>query len=261
MKKILTILAMIGGLAVGKAAVTYNIVGENITGENTGENNLYLGFYSASEVSTKSVLINLGTSADVRNGLSLNLSANAALSGTFGADWFNNSQVYWSVIGYDGGYAQYGSFYVARPSIQPLLQTDVLGSTALTDDQYWGLSDKVGALTVAHNTGAAVLSSVIGSAGNTHQISVVDNAPATFSGMADANFSTFTSAVYEQVIGGLSIQQFTFNGVNSFPTVDGAFAGISQLNGVVNVVPEPSTYALLGLGGVLLFTAYRRKAA
>jgi hypothetical protein len=261
MKKIFTILAMIGGLAVGKAAVTYNIVGENINGGNTGENNLYLGFYAASEVSTKSVLINLGTSADVRNGLSLNLSANAALSGTFGADWFNNSQVYWSVIGYDGGYGEYGSFYVGRPSNQPLLETDVLGSTALTEDQYWTISGKVGALTTAHTADAAVLSSVIGSAGNTHQISVVDNSSVTFSGMADSNFSTFTSAVYDQVIGGLSIQKFTYNGVDSFPTVDGAFAGISQLNGVVNVVPEPSTYALIGLGGMLLFIAYRRKAA
>jgi hypothetical protein len=252
MKKIFTILTIIGGLGVGQASTAYNI---------GGENNLYLGFYAAPEVSTKSVLINLGTSSDVRNGLSLNLSANAALRSAFGADWFNNSQVYWSVIGYDGNYSELGSFYVGRPSNQPLLETDVLGSTALNEDQYFAISDKVGALTTAHNAVAADLSSVIGSAGNSHQISVVDNSPVTFSGMADSNFSTFTSAVYDQVIGGLSIQQFTFNGVNSFPTVDGAFARVSQLNGVVNVVPEPSTYALIGLGGMLLFTAYRRKAA
>ena len=243
---------MIGGLGVGQASTAYNI---------GGENNLYLGFYSASQVSTKSVLINLGTSSDVRNGLSLNLSANAALSDAFGADWFNNSQVYWSVIGYDGNYGENGSFYVGRPSNQPLLQTDILGSTALTEDQYYAISDKVLALTTAHNAGAADLSSVIGSAGNTHQISVVDNSPVTFSGMADANFSTFTSAVYEQVIGGLSIQQFAYDGVSSFPTIDGAFARVTQLNGVVSVVPEPSTYALIGLGGMLLFIAYRRKAA
>jgi hypothetical protein len=253
MKKILTLLALMSGLAVGKAATTYNI---------GGENNLYLGFYSASEVGTKSVLINLGTSADVFNGLSLDLSANTALSGAFGANWFNNSQVYWSLIGYDGSYGGYGNFYVGRPTIQPLLQTDVLGSTALTEDQYWTLSDKVGALTTAHNAGAADLSFITGSTGNDHQISVVDNSPVTFSGMADANFSTFTSAVYEQVTGGLSIQQFAYDGASSFPTTfDGTFGGVTQINGVVTVVPEPSTYALFGLGALLLTVACRRKVA
>ena len=270
MKKTLAILALISGLAVGNAAVTYNISGENITGGNTGENSLYLGFYAADEVSTRSVLINLGTSANVFREFTLDLSsASSVLSTTFEKAgqprWFENSQVYWGLIGYDGGYGGYGHVYAGRPTIQPLLQTDVNGSTALTEDHYWSLSDQIGALTTAHTAGLAEMSTVMSagnSAANTHQISVVDNSPVTFKGVADANFRTFTSPVYEQVISGLSIQQFAYDGVSSFPTAfDGTFGGVSQLNGVITVVPEPSTYALLGFGGLLLFIAYRRRVS
>ncbi|NDC37442.1 MAG: PEP-CTERM sorting domain-containing protein [Proteobacteria bacterium] len=253
MKKTLLLLSLIGGLASASAA-TYNISDQ--------DNNLFLGFYAADEVSTKSVLINLGTSADVFKGFTLDLSsASSALSSAYGTNWFNNSQVYWGLIGYDGAYGNYGSVYVARPTIQPLLNTDVLGSTALTEDQYWTLSDKIGALVNAHNAGAAVFSQVLGSAGNTHQISIMDNGGSTFNVLANANFSSFTSAVYEQITGGLSIQQFTYDGSSSFPTAfDGTFGNITQAGGVITVVPEPSTYALLGLGGLLLIMAYRRRA-
>lgn len=244
MKKKL-LLSLLLSVVAGAQAETYAIRGENITGANTGENNLYLGFYSASELSTKSVLINLGTSVNVGTGFDLDLRGVGALTSNYGINWFNSAQVYWSLIGYDGGYGGYGNFYVGRPSTMPLLQTDISGSTALTEDQYYALSDKVGSLTTAHDALAADRSSVIGSSGNTHSISVVDNSPVAFSGMADANFSSFTTAVYEQITGGLSIQQFTFDGVGSFPTTSGAFSGVTQSNGIISFKPlvtPPSSY-------------------
>jgi len=253
MKKTLLLLSLIAGLASASAA-TYNITDQ--------DNNLFLGFYAADEVATKSVLINLGSSADVSRGLTLDLSsASSALSSAYGANWFNNSQVYWGLIGYDGAYGEYGSVYVARPTVQPLLNTDVLGSTTLNEDQYWTLSDKVGALINAHSVGAAVYSTILGSAGNTHGISIVDNGGSSFNFVAGANYSTFTSSAYEQINGGLSIQQFTYDGSSSFPTTfEGTFGNITQLNGVITVVPEPSTYALLGFGALMLIMAYRRRA-
>ena len=225
------ILTCLLGILATASAETYNISDQ--------DNNLFLGFYAADEVNPKSVLINLGTSADVSRGFTLDLSsASSALSTTYGTNWFNNSQVYWGLIGYDGELYQNGSFYVARPTSQPLLK-NANDSTTLNEDNYFTLSDQVGTLITAHTAGAAEYSTVLGSAGNTHQISSVDNINlTTFAVVANNSYNTFTSTVYDQVGSGLSIQQFTYDGAgSSFPTVettgDRGFASILQSNGII----------------------------
>jgi autotransporter-associated beta strand protein len=242
MKSQLTLISLLGILATVTAnPVTYNIGNKH--------NNLYLGFYAADEVATKSVLINLGTSADVFNGFTLNLSgASSALSTTYGTDWFSNQQVYWGLIGYDGDSSTtISSLYVARPTLAGRLLENSGDSTTLTSGNRSTLSGKVSALITAHTTGAAVQSSVLGSAGNTHGISVVDNSGTTFAAQAESSFGVFNSPVYEQVFGGgLSIQQFTRSG-SLFPTAfEGTFANITQSNGIVSfksLVTPPSAYS------------------
>jgi hypothetical protein len=255
MKKTLAILAMMSGLAVGNAATIYNI------GQ---ENSFYLGFYAADEVSTKSVIVNLGTSANVFSGISLNQSGLASvLSSTYGSGWYNDSQVFWSAFGYNGNYGESGNMFVARDAGQPILQTSVMGSTALSDEQYYGYSDGIGAVLSEHTAGAAVLSYVTGSTGHQHQFSVMDNSSVSFSGKADSAWGVFTSPVYAQVTSNLSVQEFANDGSGSFQTVGSGPSTtiqVQNVNGIISVVPEPSTYALLGFGGLLLFIAYRRKA-
>jgi hypothetical protein len=254
MKKTLFLLSLIGGFAAANAA-TYNI--------SDLDNRMYLGFYAADTVSTKSVLINLGTSSDVFNGLTLDFSsASSALSSTYGANWFNNAEVYWGLIGYDGAYGSDGSVYAAREAGQPLLESGFINGTSLSYDNYYSIVDNVQALIPAHTAGGATLSTIVGSTGNTHGISVVDNSSVSFNGLAEQNYGTFTSAVYGQVLNGLNIQRFTFDGSSLFATTgEGIYGVISQQNGVVTVVPEPTTYALFGFGALLLVLAYRRKVS
>jgi hypothetical protein len=256
MKKTLLILALSAGLSVVKAD-TYDI------GQ---QNSFYLGFYAADEVSTRSVIVNLGRSADVFNGISLNQGGLASvLSTTYGASWYNNPQVFWSAFGYNGNYGEYGNVFVGRAASQPLLETSVLGSTALTEDQYWSYSDQIGAVLASHTSGGAELSYVTGSTGHQHQFSVVDNSPVSFSGKADRAWSLFTSPVYAQVTQNMSVQEFQDNGSGSFETVTlvcpSTSASIQTTGGVVSVVPEPSTYALTGIAALLFVVLYRRKKA
>lgn len=234
MKMKLIIVAFLGLIATSFAN-TYNFT--------SGDNSLFLGFYAAKEVSTKSVLINLGPSAGVSTGFTLDLGgASSALSSAYGTDWFNNSQVFWGLIGYDGAYTEdgsppYESAYASRPASLPLLRTG--GGTFLTEDSYTTLVDYVSPLVTAHNAGNATLSTVLGSAGNTHQISILDNSSVSFSGIAEKNFYTFNSAVSAQVLGALTAQQFTFDGISKFPTVptpgDRGFASILQSNGIITI--------------------------
>lgn len=252
MKKTFLALALAAGLVSAKAD-TYNI-GDG--------NSLYLGFYAADEVSTRSVIVNLGRSADVFNGISLNQSAlGSVLSSTYGAGWFNNSQVFYSLFGYNGNYGEYGNVYVGRDSTQPVLQTSVMGDTSLNDDKYYAYSDAIGTVLANHQSGGAELSYVTGSTGHVHQFSVVDNSPVSFSGRADRAWNLFTSPVYAQVVSNLSIQEFVYDGSVFETTQSGSSTTVYVQNtgGVVSVVPEPSTYALIGIAALLFVVAYRRK--
>jgi hypothetical protein len=252
MKKILLILALIGGLATSNAA-TYTI------SDNAIDDRLYLGFFSEASGILKSVLINLGTSADVFRGFTLDFSsASSALSTAYGASWFNNPEVFWGLIGYDGVYGDNGSAYASRQSGSALLRS--AGGTYLEEEGYVTVLDNVQSLIPAHTAGSATLSTIVGSRGNTHGVSVVDNNNSTtFNGVADAKYGAFTAVPYGQVVNGLNIQQFTLAGSRYQTAFDGTFGVITQQNGIITVVPEPTTYALLGLGVLMVILAYRRR--
>jgi hypothetical protein len=255
--KYLALVALLGGIAVGNSSTVTNNIGQG--------NSFYLGFYAADEVSTRSVIVNLGTSADVFSGISLIQSGlSSVLSTTYGSGWHANSQVFWSAFGYNGSYGDYGNMFAARDAGQPILQTSVMGDTALNDDQYWAYSDAIATVLTEHTSGGAVLSYVTGSTGHQHQFSVMENSATTFSGKADTAWGTFTSPVYAQVTKNLNVQEFAYDGSTLFNTLQSGpstTVSIQTTDGVISVVPEPSTYALLGFGGLLLLIAYRRKSA
>jgi len=254
MKKTLLILAVAAGFASAKAD-TYNI-GDG--------NSLYLGFYAANEVSTKSVIVNLGRTGDALKGITLNQSGLASvLSSTYGASWYNNSQVYYSLFGYKGSYGEYGNVVAARPSSSAPLQTSVSGSTSISEDSYWLFSDNMTAVLGAHQSGASERSYVTGSTGHSHEFSVVDNSSVTFSGMAEDSWGIFTSPVTSQVTGNMSIQEYDYNDAGSFINVSypTATAPRASVAGGVISVPEPSTYALMGIAALLFVVAYRRRTA
>jgi hypothetical protein len=252
MKKTLLFLVLAAGIASSKAD-TYNI---------GAENSFYLGFYADDAVSTRSVIVNLGNSTNVFAGISLDQSGLASvLATTYGANWYNNSDVRWGAFGYNGAYGNGGNAFVGRNSSLSNLITGPGGRTSLNEEQYYTFLDYASALFAAHNNAGADKSYVTGSTGHQHQFSVVDNSSTSFSGIADDAWTIFSSAVYAPVTSNLKVTEYngtTFGTVGSGPA---AAASIESTGGVVSVVPEPSTYALIGIAALLFVVAYRRKTA
>jgi hypothetical protein len=253
MKKLLLVLALVAGVSSSRAD-TYNI----------GEaNSFYVGFYAHEDVSSDSVIFNLGRSADVFAGISLNQpELGTVLSSTFGSDWYTNPSVYMGAFGYNGIKSATGNLFVGLESGQPLLQNS-MESTTLTRGDNNTYKDGIGAVMASHTSGASVRGYVTGSTGHLHQFSIMDNSETSFNGMSDVGWNIFSTAVYAQVTSLLSVQEFAYNG-SGFATVSSGPSTTVQIQtsgGSVSVVPEPSTYALMGIAMLFLVVAYRRKTA
>lgn len=248
MKKTLLSLTFALSVAASQAA-TYNI-GDT--------NNIYLGFYSADAVSTKSLLINLGTRQNVISGFNLDFSsASSIIAQTYGSSWFSSSDVYWSVIGYSAN----ANVWAGKADAAGDLQSTALGATTLSGSKYSSIVTAINNLMTESVNGTATYDTIT-SGGNTYQASVVDNSASSFSGYAGkaSPWGTFTQSVITPLgVGGLDIQEWTKSGSSYIN--QSTIGVITQSGGVISVVPEPSTYAMMGVGALLLIVAYRRKTA
>jgi hypothetical protein len=248
MKKTLLALTFAMSVAASQAA-TFNI------GDSS---NLYLGFYSADSVSTKSLLINMGTRANVLSGFSLDFSgANSILAQTYGSTWYSSSDVYWSVIGYSAN----ANVWTGKAVAAGDLQSTAGGATTLSGSKYSSIVTAVNNLMTESVNGTATYATIT-SGGNTYQASVVDNSASSFSGYAGkaSPWNAFTQSVITPLsVGGLDIQEWTKSGSSYINQT--TIGTVTQSGGVISVVPEPSTYALMGVGALLLIVAYRRKTA
>jgi autotransporter-associated beta strand protein len=174
-------------------------------------NNLYLGFYSADSVSTKSILINLGTRANVLSGFNLDFSnASSIIAQTYGSGWFSSADVYWSVIGYSAG----ANVWTGKADAAGDLQSTAGGATTLSGSKYSSIVTAVNNLMVTSTeAGATRTSATIGT--NTYGISIVDNSASSFSGYAGkaSPWNAFTQSVITPLAtGGLDIQEWTKSG-------------------------------------------------
>jgi hypothetical protein len=255
MKKTLLALTFAISVAATQAA-TYNI---------GDANNIYLGFYAADSVSTKSTLINLGTRANVFAGFNLDFSsASSIISQTYGSSWFTSPDVYWSVIGLNPG----SNVWVGKADAAgPLTRSSGSQNISVAGGDYAKIVNGVNNI-MTDATGPGSSRTTVTSGANTYQVSVVDNSPSSFSTYAANQWGVFRESVITPVntanagtsaLGGIDIQQWGFNG--TLYTNQTTFGMVTQTGGVISVVPEPGTYALFGIGALILIVAYRRKTA
>ena len=246
-KTILAALAIAGFAAVNNAkAVTF------------ATNDAVMFFYIQQSASSSTPGYNTNVAIDLGNlrgygvGQTSTFTYNdlSIVSSTFGTNWYNNADLFVGVI----------------------QATTSSALTSFADGQYTAM--QVNRIFSKQNTvitqlRKGTISSINGSAATAMPINQGPGIAANYnlyddpSQTIDPNQTYFNGYIGGQlgqsmIGGGQDIALYTYNATANDGTQIGAVS--ISASGDVTVVPEPSTYALIGLGALLLVVAYRRKS-
>ncbi|MEI6323232.1 MAG: PEP-CTERM sorting domain-containing protein [bacterium] len=257
-KQLLTAAIALTGLAAFSNA--------NAVGYTPGDALLFFTAQTGVSNSGKNIQIDLGdlTSSSFSS-FSLSSSAlSAVLDATYGAGWASNDKVSWGLIG--------------SPQVNAVDLTGfglTLGTTGSNVGQpldFYSVSTIGSAVDPMYGAGTGVTGvsqgTITDSLGHSHYYSIYDNTIQSSASANDANGFGFFSGTLSGAITG-----FSSNAIVAYTTADDGSGtpiiasktttgSFSVSGGQINVsaVPEPGTYALFGLGALLLVIASRRKS-
>jgi hypothetical protein len=246
---------------MGFAAMT-NISAAQLTSINTyNQGDLLIGITANGAAGSTDLLVNLGSSLTALNGGYFDISS--ALTSTYGANWATLSgtnQLKWGVVSasYDADADTYTSFASAAYN---------QGATVFGEEFHYN------AFGAFANTVDLVSTGFVSGTkfGGASRIAASFEGSWTKVGSDNGNAGVDTFSFFSAPVSSL----YSINAGNGenwldiYSTVNGggmstySFVNTIALesNGQVTVVPEPSTYALLGFGALLLLIAYRRSNA
>ena len=261
MAALLALAVLVLGHTSARAALTYS------------DGDLLLGF-RLSTGNHDAFLINLGSASQFTGlapGATLTFGSistyGADLTAQFGAGWNTRSDLYWGVFGADSAglvtiYASkartvVGTQATAWPTASQSVRNLTQAGIVTVENAFINASTTLGTTTTGSSTTVSTADAGFqtGAAGGRYYSAVATN----------PDFST------SSVLGGAGIEG-SFSGtkvldlfaINSTSGTSTPALGRFTINGsgVVSFVPEPSTYMLFGIAGVILIAyARRRKAA
>jgi|GEM_PF-1953795 len=218
-----------------------------------GTQDVFLGVEDSSGGTQANLVINLGNWSNINslNGTSIS----SDLSQVFGSSYGSNASLSYGIFGALGA-----GFEVSAAS------TGAFGSG--TDGQNapnkeWSLSPQGTALANFRTQVRSAAAGSLASSGTTLNGVYMSSGDSTsWSAYASGSRSVFGDGNWGSIETGLGSALDMYVVVAGNPNQNGAY--INQqvtlgANGTINVVPEPSTYALFGFGALLLVIAYRRK--
>jgi hypothetical protein len=234
--------------------------------------NLVLGFRAevGSTGDLKNVVIDLGAASDIitdtRNTYDLS-GVGSILSTTYGANWFNRTDLYYGVISYNAYEINNGDDYY-----QSFASTRLNNSGAVAPDAISVYTAQPVFQQFAANTPETALSSgsingiTRGGGSITSDYLVLDSADsASWSVLSAGGWGGIFTESQDNLVSSFTSFQ---NGLGIYTAAGGLFDFQQSITGAVYidagtlvVVPEPSTYMLFGLSVVVLFFAVRRRKA
>lgn len=255
--KALAVLAVLSAGAVAHA-----------TSFNYTDGDFLVGFNATSGTgNATNLVIDLGnipfTSPAPTGGTALSLNISADLTAVYGSQWTNNSTLTYGII---GAFANDSFDKFGTPNAANTLYASADSSaSAWALDYPSSLASPVGNLQLVANQMAQ--DSYTG-----NQFGILDGAIR----MAKSETYSWDNVISSGYVGNY-FQGSVVTGVGSYLTIyqlypsfdnagnDAPVFGAASLSStgqlVITTVPEPSTYALMGLGALLFIIAYRRKNA
>lgn len=255
-KTLLAALLAIAGLVLGTPPAKAVLVDDWVAGD------LIIGFRASGGVgSDTSYLINIGqrtlyTSATSAFDLSLG-NIGADLSATYGATWFDRTDLLWSVFGTTESVAP--TLYASRARTSLGTQSTPWPSEAdsglrtATKSEIVSVASAFNQLDATANSSRAALQANSGNAGS-YNWQVTANSGTDFGGV-----SQWTNI--EGTFGVSSTKALDYYSVSGSTTYRGVFSIDNTGQVSFNAVPEPSTYALLAITGTVFMVFLRRRAA
>jgi hypothetical protein len=224
---------------------------------------------------TKNVVIDIGSIPTLGAFTFDNTGLNTILNTTYGANWYSKADIRWGIVAsdftttssvfdptIDNGDGTFGDYTISidHSGTGAFTRTGSENRT-LNAQQGFDLGNMVmnlGNTAVAQAAVAATVGYSTATGGGSFNYYVYDNSDLWSASSLDASGFRF----FLQAIGNNSASNtlYTYN-TDSNPVSTGLALTVNNADGTVSVVPEPSTYALMGFGALLLIIAYRRKSA
>jgi hypothetical protein len=260
-KSILSALAIAGFAAMSNAGaaqltdITSYSAGDMLIGITSS------GASASSPGASQNLIINIGSNLNALNGGYFDISS--ALNSNFGTNWATlsgGSQLKWGLI--SASYNGDDDIYTAFASTPFNNSSVTLGTDPFNYNSFGALANMVDNVATGFTSGSK--------AGGASFIAAANSSSwtkgGTLDGTPDDAFGFFAGGVTSLYSPNAGNGQ---NWLDVYTTVNGGgnstFSYVNTIglesNGKITVVPEPSTYALIGFGALLLIVAYRRSNA
>lgn len=233
--------------------------------------NLVIGFRAETGTvgNSNNVVIDLGAATDIttstRNTYDLS-GASSIMSSTYGANWWTREDLYFGVISYNGYEINNGEDYYQNFASTRLYNSGAFSPTAADVYNSQAVFQQFQLNTPDTALASGTVEGFSHGENFTSEYLVLDNADsASWGTLSTAGWGALFPESQDNLVTSFTSFQ---NGLGIYTAAGGLFdfqqsitAAVYINSGTLVVVPEPSTYMLLGLSAAALFFVVRRRKA
>ena len=236
-------------LLIAAGAISTASTQAQVANANPGD--VILAFENASI--NKEYLVDLGAGSNLANFQSINVGTDLAT--VFGSNWYNDQNLQFGLFGINTAKSAVWASTASGNNAFPIKSAGALSTTSTHFTAIIGNFNADLANGQGLTTGVLMN---IGSGSDKGYSTFFGNNPTATAGSA---FAVYNQSLMTGINGTLDVFQTGNSAGSSVALFSSAAGSALQIDATGQVIPEPTTYALMGLGALFLVIAYRRKTA